>query len=264
MLLDKYYTIPEIAKICCLAIKKYIKITEDDIIIEPSAGNGVFIPYIRLLTKNARFYDIKPEHNDIDKQNFLKLNYKENNKLHIIGNPPFGKKSSSAIKFINHSAKLNADSISFILPKSFKKDSLKKSVPLQYHLIYEKDIPPNSFYNNENIYDVNCVFQIWIKRNYNRNLPEKLFTTPYYDFVKKSYGDITIRRVGFGIGNVKICTDNDNNNTNYFIKINKPCDIKDILTKLSKVKFEKNNSVGANSISKQDIIKRYNKIFNKL
>lgn len=263
MLLDKYYTKPEIAKQCCDMVKKHVNILSNDMIIEPSAGNGVFIPYIKRLSKNHRFYDIKPEQDDIEKQDFLKLKIPEN-KLHIIGNPPFGKKSSLAIKFIRHSAQLNASSISFILPKSFKKNSLKKSVPLEYHLKYQKDIPKNSFSVKGDEYDVNCVFQIWVKRGYKRNVPTREYTNNNYKFVDKSEGDITIRRVGFGAGNVKITDYNDNINTNYFIKIDKKYkverDIDKILEKIGKVKFNINNTVGAYSISKQDIIRMYNKI----
>ena len=48
-------------------------------------------------------------------------------KIHVIGNPPFGRQSSLAIKFIKKSCSFS-DTISFILPKSFKKDSMKKSI----------------------------------------------------------------------------------------------------------------------------------------
>ena len=69
------------------------------------------------------------DNNEIIKQYYLLFDYgsmKETfSKMHIIGNPPFGRQSSLAIKFIKKSCEF-CDSISFILPKSFKKDSLKK------------------------------------------------------------------------------------------------------------------------------------------
>jgi hypothetical protein len=40
---------------------------------------------------------------------------------------------------------LFSNSISFILPKSFNKDSMKKSFGKHYHLIYEIDLLENSF-----------------------------------------------------------------------------------------------------------------------
>ncbi len=71
-----------------------------------------------------------PEHDEIIKQNYLELNYtkmrEDFNKIHIIGNPPFGRQSSLAIKFIKKCCEFS-NSISFILPKSFKKESMRKS-----------------------------------------------------------------------------------------------------------------------------------------
>ena len=61
-------------------------------------------------------------------------NYKN---IHIIGNPPFGRQSSLAIKFIKKSCEF-CDTLSFILPKSFKKESLKKHFP--FDLRYDKKI----------------------------------------------------------------------------------------------------------------------------
>ena len=115
--LNKFYTKAETIKICYNAIKKYLKVKKQDLVIEPSAGNGSFINIIKALTDNYIFYDIKPEHSDVIKANFLKtvlniFDFKYR-KIHIIGNPPFGYKSSMAIKFIKHSANiLKADSIS--------------------------------------------------------------------------------------------------------------------------------------------------------
>lgn len=108
-----------------ILFKKYITILDNDLIIEPSSGNGSFIENIKALSCNYKFYDIEPEHNDIYKQDFLELDYmklkEKYETIHIIGNPPFGRQSSLAIKFIKKCC-----SISFILPKSFKKDSIKK------------------------------------------------------------------------------------------------------------------------------------------
>ena len=119
--IDKYYTKDNIVNLCLNYIKEYIKINQNDLIIEPSAGNGAFISGIKLITNNFEFYDLEPNNDEIIKQDYLLYNYEGNyNKIHIIGNPPFGRQSSLAIKFIKKSCKF-CDSISFILPKSFKK-----------------------------------------------------------------------------------------------------------------------------------------------
>jgi len=52
---DKYYTNINIAKKCTELFKKYIKINENDLIIEPSAGNGSFIPLLKNYHVNLSF-----------------------------------------------------------------------------------------------------------------------------------------------------------------------------------------------------------------
>jgi predicted RNA methylase len=100
--IDKYYTKKNIVTQCIELVEKYINISKDDLIIEPSAGNGSFIDDIKSMTKNYKFYDLKPEHIEIVKQDFLDLDLDELKEkyinIHIIGNPPFGRQASMAIK----------------------------------------------------------------------------------------------------------------------------------------------------------------------
>ena len=63
--IDKYYTKPNVVNNCIDLIKTHLNITKDDFIIEPSAGDGAFIPSIKQLTNHFKFYDLEPEHNDI-------------------------------------------------------------------------------------------------------------------------------------------------------------------------------------------------------
>ena len=99
------------------------------------------------MVKNHLFIDIEPDKNikDIKKQDYLKLNYNKflnkYNNIHIIGNPPFGKQSSLAKKFIEYSTRY-CNTISFILPKSFKKPSMN-AFPISS--FKEIDLPENSF-----------------------------------------------------------------------------------------------------------------------
>ena len=255
---NKYYTNNETVDICYKAIKKNLKIKKTDLIIEPSAGDGAFLDKIKKLSNNYIFYDIKPENPEIIKQDFLLLKSVPQN-THIIGNPPFGNKSSMAIKFIKHSAFLKAKTISFILPNSFQKPSFMKSFPLNYHLIYQIIFPQDSFIHNDKIENVNTIFQIWERRDSERKKPTKLIPKDWYTFVKRPLCNITIKRVGFSSGNTKICKQNDNINTNWFIKTRKKPDTK-LIKKLNTIKYDTKKNVGAISISKQEIIKEYNKI----
>ena len=263
--LDKFYTANHIVDICIDLIKQNINLNyEHDICIEPSAGNGKFIDSIKTLCNTSKFYDLKPEHSEIINQDYLTFDYnkiirKFNSRIHIIGNPPFGRQSSLAIKFIKKSCEY-CDSISFILPKSFKKDSLKKHFPLNFHLVCEYDLPKNSFIIDKTQYDVPCVFQIWIKKDINRQLPNKLKPNKY-NFVKKNDNhDISFRRVGVNAGNIDKETKEKSIQSHYFIKF----DIEltdELLEELKNIDYEsKNNTCGPKSISKQELIKEFNNI----
>ena len=54
---------------CIKLFRKFIKVNKNDLVIEPSAGNGAFIKLLKNYN-NKLFFDIKPEHSDIIKQNF--------------------------------------------------------------------------------------------------------------------------------------------------------------------------------------------------
>ena len=258
-IIDKYYTKDIIVDLCLNYVKTNIKINDTDLIIEPSAGNGAFINGIKSLTNNYIFYDIEPENDEIIKQDYLLYDYSKykNNIIHIIGNPPFGRQSSTVIKFIKKSC-LFCNSLSFILPKSFKKDSLKNKFPLKYHLIFEIDLPDKSFLVNENEYDVPCIFQIWEKKIYNR-IKTQILEPISYIFVKKTDNpDISFRRVGVNAGKIDINIEDKNIQSHYFIKFLNNKSINDNIEIISKISFDFNNTVGPKSISKQELIFKLN------
>jgi len=105
---------------------------------------------------------------------------------------------------------------------------------------------------------VQCVFQIWIKKNMNREVPEKLIPNKY-KFVKKHVDhDISFRRVGIYAGKVDKVTENKSGQSHYFIKFTNPLS-NEIFDKLSNINYScKDNTVGPRSISKQELIKEFN------
>lgn len=264
--IDKYYTKKSVVDECMKSIGNNIDFTivneyygePMNLIIEPSAGNGAFISGIKSLTSYHKFYDIEPQTNEFNivKQDYLMLDYSHinNANIHIIGNPPFGRQSSLAIKFIKKSCEF-ADSISFILPKSFKKESMKKHFALNFHLIYEWDLPKNSFLVDEKEYDVPCVFQIWVKKSFNR-IVDKIKEPIGFKFVKYNEDpDISVRRIGVYAGKIGSIYDKSIQ-SHYFIKL----DNNNETTKnmLKTITFTHNNTVGPKSISKQELIDKYN------
>ena len=264
--IDKYYTKDVVVDLCISLVKQNIQINNDDLIIEPSAGNGSFIRGIKSLTSNFKFYDLEPENDEITKQDYLQYDYNEiingNGKfgnIHIIGNPPFGRQSSFAIKFIKKSCEF-CNSISFILPKSFKKDSLKKTFPLKFHLIYETDLPDKSFLVDGVEHNVPCIFQIWEKKTTNRVVNEKLEPLHFVFVEKTENPEISFRRVGVNAGVIDTKIDAKSIQSHYFIRFTNGKSLTDNITSLSTITYDFNNTVGPKSISKQELIKEFNEV----
>lgn len=259
--IDKYYTKDIVVELCINNIKRFLQINPDDLIIEPSAGNGSFITGIKSITSNFIFYDLEPDNHQIIKQDYLLYDYriikKTFSKIHIIGNPPFGRQSSLANKFIKKSCEF-CDSISFILPKSFKKESLKKTFPLNFHIIFEIDLPDKSFLVDGVEHNVPCIFQIWEKRTTNRVVNEKLEPLSFIFVDKTENPDISFRRVGVNAGVIDEKFDEKSIQSHYFIKFTNGKSINENIKKLSTITYEFNNTVGPKSISKQELIFKFN------
>lgn len=169
MSLDQFYTNDKIAKKCYNKfIKKMcecnINLSEYDYILEPSAGDGAFY---KLLPKNNRIgIDLEPKYEGIVKMDFFDYQPDKEKKYIIIGNPPFGRISSMAVKFFNKSSNF-ADIIAFIVPRTFKRISIQNKLSLNFKLIYNEDLPLKPCCFKPKML-AKCCFQIWIKDNNKR------------------------------------------------------------------------------------------------
>lgn len=179
---DKFYTKTDVVKMCIDLLVKTIQINSKDFIIEPSAGSGSFTVELNKLDCDIISYstDLKPDRDDdlIMFDNFFNVRSlldqdKIEGDIHFVGNPPFGRQSSLAKKFITECCLYDkCKTISFILPKSFRKDSMQTCFDLKFHLEKEIDLPKNSFQINGIDHDVPCVFQIWVKKNIEREVKQ--------------------------------------------------------------------------------------------
>ena len=181
-------------------------------------------------------------------------------KILVIGNPPFGRQSSLAKKFIKHSCKF-AQTIAFILPKSFKKESMYNCFDLYFHKSFQIELPKNSFNVDNQPYDVPCVFQIWERQDFKRMVFMKK-TEKGYTFTKtQETCDVIFKRVGWNAGT--FYTNNETNfspSSHYFIKfdsvsVSVNVNIKD----LNCITWESaTDTIGSKSISKQELIVKLN------
>jgi predicted RNA methylase len=249
--LDKFYTKPEVAK---FLISK-LNLSDFDLIIEPSAGNGAFSSQI----DNCLAFDICPEHPSIVEQDFLLYEYNgkiTSSKILCIGNPPFGKQCSLALKFIKKCSEFS-DTIAFILPLSFKKSSIQNKIPKSYHLFNEVDIPEGSFLINGMSCSVPVVFQIWKNEYVDRHQEDKVYPEGF-QYTKKSTANLSVRRVGVNAGKAFYDTDKSDQ-SHYFIKTDA-----NIVDALNRHQWQHNNTVGPRSISKQELNKVINDIISQL
>ena len=178
--LDKFYTIPAISEKCLESIGSRYKWSEWGLVIETSAGNGSFLT--RIPTAKKIGIDISPEHKDIIKQDFLTYNPPSNvSKILVVGNPPFGRVSSLAIKFFNYASKW-ADVIAFIIPRTFRRVSVHNKLNMSFHLVFDEEIPmvPCSF---SPPMMAKCCFQIWEKKETKRAVVELSTTHDDWNFL---------------------------------------------------------------------------------
>jgi len=294
--LDKFYTIPTIAKKCILKLGEKYDWTKWDLVIEPSAGSGSFL--LQIPTKKCIGIDISPEHKDIIKEDFLMYNphtyiyqepYKDKDIIRqlninpqnlknilVLGNPPFGKISSLAVKFFNHAAEW-ASVIAFIIPKTFRRVSIQNKLNKQFHLVYDDEIPlkPCSFTPPMM---VKCCFQIWEKKETCRDIVE--LTTKHKDWEFLSFGpldtnnqptppegaDFAIRAYGGKCGDII----KDNLNTLrpkswHWIKANTSISItiSILIERFSSLDYSlSKDTARQNSIGRSDLVKLYSDSYN--
>lgn len=216
--LDKFYTIPNYSKKCIDKVVELLELksTEEldtyfDLIVEPSAGNGSF--FNQLECKNKIGLDIHPENPNILKMDFFDYMPQSVGNILVIGNPPFGRISSLAIKFFNHSAEWSK-MIAFILPRTFRRPSVQNKINKNFHLIYDEDVPSNPCCFTPNML-AKCCFQIWKYKPEERPLIE--LPTKHKDWIFLSFGpkdkngqptppndaDFAMRAYGSNIGEIK-------------------------------------------------------------
>jgi hypothetical protein len=177
--LDKFYTKEEIVK----KLTNMVNLKEYDLIVEPSAGDGAFLA--SLPASKTIALDLFPEGPNIARQDFFEFKVEPNKykKVLTIGNPPFGKNSSLAVKFFNHAAKYS-DTIAFVLPRTFRKSSTLNKLDLNFHLIKEQVLPKDCFYlPSGGSHSTPAIVQVWSRQTKPRQKEKLLTTHPDFTFL---------------------------------------------------------------------------------
>jgi hypothetical protein len=263
---DQFYTKDAVAY--SLIKKLQDKYNSIDMYVEPSAGSGSFYDF---LPETKRIgLDIDPKHKEVRKQDFfsfdsssLKNSY---NSICVVGNPPFGKNSSLAIKFFNHSA-MFAKYIAFIVPRTFRKESVINRLDKQFHLEYEEILEKKSFkLADDTDYSVPCTFQIWEKKSFDRKVMIRSKSHKDWSWVSKEDNPkFAIRRVGVNAGKIFEFDKKISSSSHYFIECD-PQVFNNFKKLFDKVYSKENNNthkydtVGNPSISMSDLVEDYSKL----
>jgi hypothetical protein len=254
---DQYYTKFSVAKQCVDQIVRLFPHTNSYQWIEPSAGNGVFLRALPDSITDKLGIDIDPKSAEVQRADFLTWSPTDVVTRVFFGNPPFGRQGSLAKSFIKHSA-AHAQIIAFILPRSFVKPSMSKAFPLAFHCVYTADIDKNAFEVNDNSYDVPCVFQIWEKRAYPREIPPPIKESGFTYVKKTEPFHIACKRVGGLAGKCYPCSPTASLDYHaeyhYFLRLdeNHIPQLQPIINAMNAHVFP-SNTVGPRSLSKSEI-----------
>lgn len=195
--LDQYYTLQDVAE-------KFYGVFKDHFdpglyqMVEPSAGTGSFL---KLLPTGSLAYDVDPKYPGIQTADFLKIEIESDREIVIIGNPPFGKNASMAVRFFNRAAR-RANVIAFIVPRTFRKASVVNRLDRHFHLLREEPVPSNAFLFNSKPYNVPAIFQIWVRRREMREAWLVETKHPDFEFTTPERADVVVQRVGARAGRV--------------------------------------------------------------
>jgi hypothetical protein len=254
---DQFYTCAETAKLCVDRVLALALADEPNVMfLEPSAGAGAF--YDLLPAARRAGLDIEPRHPEVQEQDFLAYDLPAalaGRPIIVVGNPPFGRNSSLAVKFVNKAAAL-ADIVAFILPKTFQKTSTVRRLDRHLHLVGELELPANSFTFEGQPWDVSCVFQIWERRSELRVDEEGLFTHPDFEFVRRTDADFAIRRVGRSAGIVIRDFAEYSRTSHHFVKARNAEQVISVLRTIDWTEVRR-RTAGVPCVGKEEIVRRY-------
>lgn len=200
---EQYYTRVRIARECIrthlIPLLEKLEL-QFDRIVEPSCGRGAFLKAIDSEIKFAGCqidaFDIDPQHPRVEQRDFLLETPKydcNRESILVVGNFPYGRKNVLVRKFVQRSCSF-ATVIAAIFPKSFKKLHMQKAFDKCWWLEHSFDLPKNSFKTNGKVHDVNCVFQVWVKKSTPRIIPAPPKAKRFCYVKDWTEADVAIRR----------------------------------------------------------------------
>lgn len=260
--LDQFYTDPALAGRLVQGLRAWLGDRADQVrYLEPSAGKGAFLEQLPV---GSLGWDLHPAHPDVSTADFLQT-APLTGRWVVVGNPPFGKNASLAIRFFNHAARF-AEVIAFVVPRTFLKDSVQRRLDPHFHLDETWPVPEDAFEFEGAVVHVPCVFQIWSRRADARvsdNLPT---THPDFEWVPptraETEADFAFQRVGAKAGTIKDMGPLVRGlapPSHHFIRVLDRTRVAEVRTRFENLDWQahKHNVAGNPSISKREIVATY-------
>jgi predicted RNA methylase len=258
--LDKFYTVPGVATECLAAFIQTMRSKNQpqiDLWVEPSAGSGAFLD---ILPAPRIGVDLEPEGREVIRADFLTwAPVDPNQRIAIVGNPPFGKNASAAVAFFNHAASFCC-AIGMVLPRTFEKASIHRRLNRNFHLHYNKALPLQSFTFLGTPYAVPTTFQVWIKADTIRVDPPVRKRHEDFEFVEKTVAEFAFQRVGVRAGSVKTDFSHVSPSSHYFLRPS-PSGPSDLISRINALDFSeiRLRTAGNPSIAKGELIEEYDR-----
>jgi hypothetical protein len=254
---DDYYTQPDFARQCALMITPIIR--RDQFFVEPSAGDGAMLRALEWvgIQNYSVGYDIKPRADTIREKDWFDV-LDIGDRAVVFGNPPFGFACSTAVRFFNHAAKLRAEIIAFILPRTFRKTSVVNRLDPQYERILDADAPKNAFLlpDTGEPYHIPACFQVWVRVPEGRSRSRVVLPlrSSNFDVVPHSEPwDFAVRRAGGKAGQL-LDPERDSltPSSTLFLKAT-GVEVAELHAALKAMEFRgKDNTAGVRSVSKRE------------
>lgn len=258
---DAFLTKPQIAAdlvgtvlLPFLASRRFVA----DLVLEPAAGAGAFMEAFPQNTPVIGL-DISPQSPDILTADFLAWSPDPKfKKILVVGNPPFGKNASLAIKFVNRSAGF-AEIVAMILPRTFRKESVKSRLAKGLVAVLDVDVPDGAFLFKGETKSVPCCFMVFITDPTHERPLRKPLSCSDFTFVSKGQGLLSFQRVGVNAGTVRKGFSDRAPASHYFLLPAEGHSADSISDVLAKIDWRdiKDASAGNPSIPKRELIFRY-------
>lgn len=262
--LEQFFTPIDTAQQCVELVRDLIDLTHVELYVEPSAGDGVFF---ELLPPGQRVgIDIEPRHPEIVRSDFFDWRCElPPERVLIIGNPPFGQRGALAMKFLNYALTL-ADTVAFIVPRSFQKFTFLNRVSTTHELVAMQPLVV-PYRTDKGTTVVNTVFQVWRRGVEPRPLIER--STHHVDFDMRhahlsrisdeeryelvQWADFAIAQVGANFSPKDVS--DVRKGSHWFIKSRSP-EVREIFEEAN-YDFLAGHNVAHTSLAKADIVAAY-------